>query len=170
MRQSKIRVQDGFGLRSVRGREHRRMAARITESEPKWSWEIDVICIGTHEGALYLSVVVGQFFRDMIGWSMGQHEGTGLVLCALRSALRRRRPKGLVTVRTDHSQLYSGRVWQEFLCEHNLAWSRSRYLPGKSAAERFFQFLGKEQIRHGIYPTRDRAQAEVLRCISKWSR
>lgn len=48
--------------------------------------------IRTHEGWLYLSVVIDLWSRMVVGWSMGQRIDTQLALDALLMALWRRRP------------------------------------------------------------------------------
>lgn len=47
----------------------------------------DIIYIRTHEGWLYLSVVVDLFLRQVSGWSMDSRIDTNLVFDALLMAL-----------------------------------------------------------------------------------
>ena len=44
---------------------------RFKVAEPKQSWVTDITYIRTHEGWLYLAVVVDLFSRPVVGWSMG---------------------------------------------------------------------------------------------------
>jgi len=60
---------------------------------PNQSWVTDITYIRTHEGWLYLAVVLDLFSRQVIGWSMGSRIDTELVLNALGMALWRRQPK-----------------------------------------------------------------------------
>lgn len=47
----------------------------------------DITYIRTHEGWLYLAVVVDLFSPQVVGWSMGSRIDTSLVLDALLMAL-----------------------------------------------------------------------------------
>lgn len=86
----------------------------------------DITYIRTHEGWLYLAVVVDLFSRQVVGWSMGSRIDTGLVLDALVMALWRRRPKQPVTVHSDQGSQFTGHDWQDFLRDHKLISSMSR--------------------------------------------
>jgi putative transposase len=44
---------------------------QFTPVAPKQSWVTDITYIRTHEGWLYLAVVLDLFSRQVIGWSMG---------------------------------------------------------------------------------------------------
>ena len=70
-------------------------------AQPNQSWVTDITYIRTHEGWLYLAVVVDLFSRQVVGWSMGSRIDTSLVLDALLMALWRRRPQAPVTVHSD---------------------------------------------------------------------
>ena len=55
----------------------------------------------THEGWLYLAVVLDLFSRQVIGWSMQSRIDRELVLNALLMAVWRRQPKQEVLVHSD---------------------------------------------------------------------
>lgn len=61
----------------------------------------DITYIRTHEGWLYLSVVIDLFSRRVVGWSMQTRMTTELALQALLTAVWRRKPKGTVLVHSD---------------------------------------------------------------------
>lgn len=69
--------------------------------QPNQAWVTDVTYIKTHEGWLYLAVVVDLFSRRVIGWSMQQRMTKELVLDALLMAIWRRKPKKKVVVHSD---------------------------------------------------------------------
>ena len=98
----------------------------FTVAQPNRSWVTDITYIRTHEGWLYLAVVVDLFSRQVVGWSMGGRIDTSLVLDALLMALWRRRPEHSVTVHSDQGCQFTGHEWQTFLREHNLVSSMSR--------------------------------------------
>ena len=140
---------------------------QFTVAKPIESWVTDITYIRTHEGWLYLAVVVDLFSRQVVGWSMGCRIDTGLVLDASLLTLWRRQPTGPVTVRSDQGSQFTGHHWQDFLRDHNLVSSISRRgnCHDNAVAESFFQLLKRERIRLQIYPTRDDARADVFNNI-----
>ena len=116
----------------------------------------DITYIRTHEGWLYLAVVVDLFSRQVVGWSMGSRIDTALILDAMFMALWRRRPKEPVTVHSDQNSQFISHDWQDLLRDHNLVRSISRCgnCHDNAVAESFFQFLKRECIRRQIYSTR----------------
>jgi len=57
---------------------------------PDQAWVTDITYIKTHEGWLYLGVVMDLFSRRIIGWSMGSRIAKELVLDALLMAVWRK--------------------------------------------------------------------------------
>ena len=57
--------------------------------------------IRTHEGWLYLAVVLDLHSRAVMGWSMDARMHASLVLDALTMAVWRRRPKESVIIHSD---------------------------------------------------------------------
>jgi len=112
----------------------------------------DGIYIRTHEGWLYLAVVVDLFSRQVVGWSMGSRIDTSLVLDALLMALWRRQPRAPVIVHSDQGCQFTGHEWQTFLRDHNLVSSMSRRgnCHDNAVAESFFQLLKRERIRRRV--------------------
>ncbi|AVP56508.1 IS3 family transposase [Pulveribacter suum] len=139
----------------------------FTVAQPNRSWVTDITYIRTHEGWLYLAVVVDLFSRQVVGWSMGSRIDTSLVLDALLMALWRRRPEDPVTVHSDQGCQFTGHEWQTFLREHNLVSSMSRRgnCHDNAVAESFFQLLKRERVRRQIYATRSDARADIFNYI-----
>ena len=138
--------------------------------EPNQSWVTDITYIRTHEGWLYLAVVVDLFSRQVVGWSMGSRIDTSLVLDALLMALWRRQPRAPVIVHSDQGCQFTGHEWQTFLRDHNLVSSMSRRgnCHDNAVAESFFQLLKRERIRRRVYATRDDARADVFNYIERF--
>src|SRR5206468_1790646 len=55
-------------------------------------WVNDLTYVPTHEGWLYVAVILDLCSRRVVGWSTGPSLETSLVLSALQMALRHRRP------------------------------------------------------------------------------
>ncbi|EJG1759027.1 DDE-type integrase/transposase/recombinase, partial [Vibrio parahaemolyticus] len=82
---------------------------------PNQSWVTDITYIKTHEGWLYLAVVVDLFSRRVIGWSMKSRITKELVLDALLMAIWRRSPSQKVLVHSDQGSQYTSHDWNKFL-------------------------------------------------------
>jgi len=93
---------------------------------PDDAWVTDITHIRTHEGWLYLAVVVDLFSRKVVGWSMQSRITKELVLNALLMAVWRRNPKSKVMVHSDQGSQYTSHDWQSFLKDNNLEGSMSR--------------------------------------------
>lgn len=61
--------------------------------EPNRVWVTDITYIRTHEGWLYLAVVLDLFSRQVIGWSMQPRMESELAISTLLMAVWRRQPK-----------------------------------------------------------------------------
>lgn len=174
LRREGIRSQTGYRRRASGGRGGRpatvapnHLARQFTPEQPNQSWVTDITYIRTHEGWLYLAVVLDLFSRQVIGRSMGSRIDTQLVLNALLMALLRRQPTDAVLVHSAQGSQFTGHDWQTFLRDHNLVSSMSRRgnCHDNAVAESFFQLLKRERIRRQIYSTRQDARADVFNYI-----
>ncbi len=59
---------------------------------PNQAWIGDITYIPTHEGWLFLAVVIDLFSRRVVGWSMQPEMRSNLVIDALQMAWFRRAP------------------------------------------------------------------------------
>ena len=145
------------------------MAPNLLEQQfgvvtPNQAWVTDITYIRTHEGWLYLAVVLDLFSRQVIGWSMQSRMDRELAINALMMAVWRRNPKAPVIVHSDQGSQFSSHDWQAFLKAHNLSASMSRRgnCYDNAVAESFFQLLKRERIRRKIYLNREDARRDVF--------
>ncbi len=88
-----LRSQTGYGRRpGMRGGKPAMVAPnhlqrQFTAAEPNQSWVTDITYIRTHEGWLYLAVVVDLFSRQVVGWSMGSRRHQPGPRCTADGAL-----------------------------------------------------------------------------------
>ena len=169
-----LRSQSGYRRRpsSMRGGRPAVVAPNhlqrgFTVDGPNESWVTDITYIRTHEGWLYLAVVIDLWSRMVVGWSMGQRMDTRLALDAVMMALWRRRPKQQVLIHSDQGSQFTGHEWQSFLRDHNLLSSMSRRgnCHDNAVAESFFQLLKREHVRRQIHTTRQAARSDVFNYI-----
>ncbi len=129
-----------------------RLQRQFNPDSPDERWVTDITYIRTHEGWLYLAVVVDLFSRKVIGWSMQPRMTKEIVLNALLMAVWRRNPQKQVLVHSDQGSQYTSHEWQSFLKSHGLKGSMSRRgnCHDNAVAESFFQLLKRERIKKRI--------------------
>ena len=147
------RLMRAEGLRSQTGYRRRqghygkpavvapnRLAQQFDSQAPNQVWVTDITYIRTHEGWLYLAVVIDLFSRQVVGWSMQSRMETDLALNALLMAVWRRQPKSAVIVHSDQGSQFSSHEWRFLLKAHNLCASMNRRgsCYDNAVAERFF--------------------------------
>ena len=140
---------------------------QFSTATPDEAWVTDITYIRTHEGWLYLAVVLDLFSRRVIGWSMQSRITKELALDALLMAVWRRNPLSTLTVHSDQGSQYTSYDWQNFLHEHGLRGSMSRRgnCHDNAVAESFFQLLKRERVRRHVYATREEARSDVFNYI-----
>ena len=172
MKEAGIKAQVGYRKpRHKSGSQHiivpHRLQREFNPDAPNITWVTDITYIKTHEGWLYLAVVLDLFSRKVIGWSMQSMMTKQLVLDALLMAVWRRKPTTKVMVHFDQGSQYTSYEWQSFLEEHGLQGSMSRRgnCHDNAVAESFFQLLKRERIKKRIYTTRQDARADIFNYI-----
>ncbi len=113
---------------------------------------------------MYLAAVLDLHSRAVVGWSMGSHMRTSLVLDALAIAVWRRKPKDSVIIHLDQGSQGGFNRW----CKENRL-SPSVSCRGNcwdnAVAESFFSSLKSEQIKKRIDQTRVEGKSEIFDCI-----
>ena len=169
MKQEGLRAQIGYRRRPGHyGKPavvaENRLEQNFDVAAPNQAWVTDITYIRTHEGWLYLAVVLDLFSRQVIGWSMRSRIDSELAINALLMAVWRRAPSAPVTVHSDQGSQYSSHDWQDFLKAHGLVPSMSRRgnCHDNAVAESFFQLLKRERIRRKTYLDRDEARRDIF--------
>jgi len=170
MRQEGLRAQVGYRRRAGRyGGRPTTVAANQLEqnfetSAPNMVWVTDITYIRTHEGWLYLAVVIDLFSRQVVGWSMRSRIDSELAIQSILMAVWRRIPTDKVIVHSDQGCQYTSYDWQAFLKSHGLESSMSRRgnCYDNAVAESFFQLLKRERIRRKIYADRAEARSDIF--------
>ncbi len=136
-------------------------------TKPNDVWVTDITYIKTHEGWLYLAVVIDLYSRRVVGWSMQSRMEMKLVLDALLMAVWRRKDRSRTIIHSDQGSQFTSYEWQSFLKANNLEASMSRRgnCYDNAVAESFFQLLKREKIRRKIYLTRQDARDDIFHYI-----
>lgn len=117
------------------------------EAPNQW-WVIDINYIHTHEGFLFLAVVMDLFARNIIGWSISSRVTDDLILDVLTMAYWRSRPDGKEMLYSDQGSQYTGRRYKKLLKASNMKPSMGRCgnCHDNAGAESFFTNLQKEKF------------------------
>jgi putative transposase len=135
---------------------------QFTVTRPNKAWVTDITYIRTWQGWLYLAVVMDLFSRKIVGWSAAPTIHRELVLDAVLTAVRRRRPRGTL-IHSDQGTQFGCDAWRRFCRSNRLEPSMSRKgnCWDNAVAESFFGSLKKERIKKHIYHNRELATKDV---------
>ena len=143
------------GLRALHGYRTRRwevgkpavltpnlLKRQFSPTKRNVAWATDITYIRTWQGWLYLAVVIDLFSRKVIGWAAGPTIHRELVLDALASAIKQRRPHGTL-IHSDQGVPFGSDAWRRFCRANHLEPSMSRKGNGSDNAvvESFFSSL-----------------------------
>jgi len=176
-----LRLMRQEGLQAIRGYKKPRSSAAGAEhvavpnhldrefevdAPNKW-WVSDITYIHTHEGFLFLAVIMDLYARNIVGWSMGSRMTEDLIMDALTMAYWRRKPNNKVMLHSDQGSQYTSHNWNKLMTNFNIEPSMSRRgnCHDNAVAESFFANLKKEKIRRRRYTTRDEAKQAVFNYI-----
>ena len=134
---------------------------------PNQRWAGDITYISTHQGWLYLAVVMDLYSRRIVGWSMSHWMSRRLVVDALRMAIDARRPEGSLIHHSDRGGQYTSDDFRDELAKHSIDCSMSSTgnCYDNAVVESFFGSLKRERVNRVRYRTRDEARADVFEYI-----
>jgi putative transposase len=130
--------------------------------------------IWTKEGWLYLAVVLDIFSRKVVGWSMDETMGKGLVINALTMALKSRQPQKGLLHHSDRGSQYASTDYQKLLRDQQITCSMSRKgnCYDNAVVESFFATAGRprlkqERVFHQQYQSRQHAKQDIFEYIER---
>ena len=129
-------------------------------------WVGDITYLAVAGQWRYLAVVIDQFSRRVVGWSLARRRGSTLTRAAFNLALRRRHPTKRLIFHSDRGSEYGGRLFGERLRRLRFQQSMTRGgTPSDNAhAESFFHSL-KADVIHGVTFADDQ---QLRRCITMY--
>lgn len=132
--------------------------------EPDRVYVSDITYIWTHEGWLYLAVILDLFSRQVVGWSLSNRMTKQLIMDALRMAVWRRRPAPGLIFHSDRGSQYCSNDFQKMLKIHGMLSSMSRKgnCWDNAVAESFFGSLKTEQVFFENYKSREEARRDIV--------
>jgi putative transposase len=137
---------------------------------PNRVWVSDITYIPTHQGWLYLAVVLDLASRRVIGWAMRDSLEAELALSALRMALAARKPEPGLIHHSDRGVQYACDAYRARLAAHHVQASMSRTGDcwDNAVAESFFATLELELIARRTWRTHADARQAIFRFIETW--
>jgi putative transposase len=140
---------------------------RFRAERPDALWLADITYVETHEGYLYLAVVMDMFSRKIVGWSMRDDLRAELVVDALAMAVTRRRPPAGLVHHSDRGSQYTSLAFGTTLRESGLLQSMGRrgHAGDNAACESCVSTLKEEWIKRHRYRGRDQARLSIFRYI-----
>lgn len=136
----------------------------FTVPAPNRVWTTDLTYIWTHQGWLYLAVLLDLYSRRVVGFAMSANIDESLVLRALRMALVTRRPEPGLIHHSDRGSQYCATQYLTVLKAHGIVRSMSRKADcwDNAVSESFFSTLKQELIYPRDFRTRAEAQTAVF--------
>jgi putative transposase len=142
----------------------------FTATAPNQKWVADFTFVWTHEGWLYVAVVVDLFSRRVVGWAMQSSMTAQLVTDALLMAVWRRGPTASVLHHSDQGSQYTSEQFQRLLADQGItcSMSRSGNVWDNAVMESFFSTLKIERCHRKQYLTRNAARADIFDYIERF--
>ena len=173
MREQHIRVRQKRRYRVTTDSNHELPVApnllkrKFDVDAPNRVWVGDVTCIHTHDGWLFLAVIVDLYSRRVVGWATSESNDAELAKRALESALALRKPGPGLIHHSDRGSPYASHEYRRVLAEHGILASMSRKGDcwDNAVAESFFATLKAELVDHERYTTHDAATASIANYI-----
>ena len=94
-----------------------RLRQVLNAKAPDETWATDITQLYTHEGWLYVAIVIDLYSRAVVGWSMQGHTRTELVLGAMLMAKWRRQPKQEVMIHSDQGSQFGSDAFSRWCKE-----------------------------------------------------
>ena len=137
---------------------------------PDRAWAGDITYLPTHQGWLYLAVLLDLASRRVVGWCAAPSLGQELTLGALHMALRQRRPVPGTLHHSDRGVQYASAAYQKALATHGLIPSMSRRgnCWDNAVLESFFATLKTELVSTANWATRHAAHRDLSEYIDIW--
>lgn len=168
--------------------KHRRRRVRTTDSAhrlpvapnhlnrefsaecPNEKWVADITYIDTHQGWLYLALVLDVFSRKVVGWAMETHREASLVEAALRMALLQRKPvKGELLHHSDRGGQYASHTYLELLATFGVTVSMSRTAdPYDNALMESCIGTLKTECADYTFPSHQHARTQIFAYLEGW--
>jgi putative transposase len=123
--------------------------------------------VRTHEGWMYLAIVMDLYSRRIVGWSIDKRMTSNLIGRALMMAINLRQPKAGLVFHSDRGSQYTGKLYQSLLASFGIRPSMGDVGAcwDNAVVERFFGSLKHDWILKVAQPTREHLKLDVAQYI-----
>lgn len=141
-----------------------RLAEAPRASAPNQVWVADITYVKTPESWLYVAAIMDLYSRKIVGWAMGEHIDSALILKALFMALLHRQPPANLLFHSDRGVQYASADFRSALAQAGLIASMSRKgnCYDNAAMESFWSTLKMELVYRRDFKTRAQARNEIF--------
>jgi transposase InsO family protein len=162
-RRVKVTTDSEHGLPVAANLLNREFRAR----RPNAKWVSDITFVPTHEGWLYLAVVLDLFARRVVGWVMQETMTRALVMAAFEQAARARGLAAGLLFHSDRGSQYASADFVDLIgvFEVTQSMSRAAEVYDNAVMESFFASYKTECVPAGGFATRAQARSETFEYI-----
>ena len=130
-------------------------------------WAGDITYLRTHEGWMYLAIVMDLYSRRIVGWSIDKRMTSNLIGRALMMAINLRQPKAGLVFHSDRGSQYTGKLYQSLLASFGIRPSMGDVGAcwDNAVVERFSGSRKHDWILKVAQPTREHMKLDVAQYI-----
>ena len=173
MKRLKLKVIQRQAYKVTTQRKHSHQVADnlinqdFNPENPNQVWAGDVTYLRTHEGWMYLAIVMDLYSRKIIGWAMSKRMTVDLVERAMQMAIALRAPDEGLIFHSDRGSQYTSKRFRRLLKKHRIQASMSGVGAcwDNAVVERFFGSLKNEWLLKVYHLTRQTMKQDVEQYI-----
>jgi transposase InsO family protein len=142
----------------------------FTAEQPNTKWVSDITYVPTHEGWMYLAVVLDLFARRVVGWTMQERMTRALIMASFEQAAQARGLAARATELLFHSDRGGQYASDDFVdligvFEVTQSMSRAADVYDNAVMESFFASYKLECVPAQGFETRQQAKRETFEYI-----
>jgi len=136
----------------------------FTAQQPDQIWLTDITEHPTGQGKVYCCAIKDMFSNRIVGYAIDERMTAQLAVSALRAAIARRQPNGVVVVHSDRGSQFRARSFRAVLTAAGLQGSMGRVASAldNAAMESFFSLLQKNVLNRGRWTSRDELHYAIV--------
>jgi transposase InsO family protein len=136
----------------------------FTAAAPNTRWLTDITEHPTDEGKVYCCAIKDLFAGRIVGYAIGERMTADLAVTALRAAIARRQPDGVVVVHADRGSQFRARSFRAVLVAAGLKGSMGRVASAadNAAMESFWALLQKNVLNQRTWRTREELRYAIV--------
>ena len=136
----------------------------FTAAAPNLKWLTDITEHPTAEGKVYCCAIKDLFSNRIVGYAIGDRMTADLAVAALRAAVARRQPDGVVIVHADRGSQFRARSFRAVLVAAGLKGSMGRVASAgdNAAMESFWALLQRNVLDQQQWRTREELHYAIV--------